>query len=34
MKTSKQTIMMVAFFQTRMENKEALCARAHLVQAI
>ena len=34
MKTSKQSIIMVVFFQSRTENKEALCARAYLVQAI
>ena len=34
MKISKQSIIMVVFFQMRTENKEELCARAHLVQGI
>ena len=34
MKISKQLIIKVVFFQMRTENKKALCARAHLVQAI
>ena len=34
MKISKQSIIKVVFFQMRTENKEASCARAHLVQAI